>query len=123
MTRALVGAIRTLRSGDDRSWCQDFNAVHKELYKKRMTKSNFALKEGNCVLDDPEALDHIGNAEIINPTFRYYACRYLKRTTHKKPKTIRFNGSDGAVSLSTAHDFDQWYDFGFLAKSLKMEPV
>lgn len=119
---SLVKTIKSLRSDDPRSWCQDFNAVHRMLYKGKMTKSNFALVDGNCVLDDPDAQDAINNAELINPTFRYYACPKLKKITHARPKTIRFNASDGVVSVSTPHDPEQWYGFiNFLVKSIKME--
>ena len=124
-TDSLVKTIRILREDDRRSWCQDHNSMHRrELYKGKMTKFNFALAEGNCVLDDPEAQDAIQHATHINPTFKYYNCPKLKSITYDKPKTIRFNGSDGVVSTSIGHDFNAWYGFvEFLIKSLAIESV
>lgn len=118
----LVKTIRILRKDDSSSWCQDYNAVYgARLYKEKMTKSNFALVDGKCVLDDRDAIDAIKHATHISPVYKYYTCPKLEEITHNKPKAVRFNGFDGVVSTSTAHDLDSWHGFAtFLVKSLEL---
>lgn len=109
---SLVKIIKKLRNDDDRSWCDEYRGKHAGVkYQGKKTKSNFSLGEGNCVLDDSEAVDAINNSTSINPTYKFYKCPKLTRKTYDSPKTILFNGEGGTVSVSVAQDFDNWYRF------------
>jgi len=119
---SLVETIKKLRRDDPKSWCDEYRGKHDAIkYQGKKTKSNFSLGEGECVLDDQEAIDAINNATSINPTFKFYKCPKLTSKTYDAPKYILFNGGNGSVSVSVAQDFDNWYKFisGFLVEELQ----
>lgn len=119
---SLVETIKKLRSDDDDSWCDEYRGKHGAIkYQGKKTKSNFSLGEGNCVLDDSEAIDAISKSTSINPTYKFYKCPKLTPKTYDSPKTVLFNGENGTVSVSIAQDFDNWYKFitDFLVNELK----
>lgn len=121
-TESLVNTVKKLRKDDSNSWCEEYRGRHDGVkYQGKKTKSNFSLGEGNCVLDDAEAIDAIDHSTSISPVLKFYKCPKLNSTTYDLPKTILFNGKDGIVSVSVPQDFDDWYKFisEFLVKELK----
>lgn len=119
---SLVDTIRKLRKDDPQSWCDEYRGKHDAIkYQGKKTKSNFSLGEGECVLDDAEAIDAIDNSSSINPVFKFYKCSKLTPKRYDKPKYILFNGGNGSVSVSVGQDFDNWYKFitEFLVKELQ----
>jgi len=109
---SLVQTIKKLRKDDVKSWCDEYRGKHDAVkYQGRKTKSNFSLGEGECVLDDSEAIEAIDNSSSINPVFKFYKCPKLTSKNYDTPKYILFNGGNGSVSASVGQDFDNWYRF------------
>lgn len=121
-TDSIVNAIRILRNDDENSWCHDYRGKHSGTkYQGKKTTSDFSLGEGNCVLDDAEAIDAISVSTSINPTYKFYRCPKLNSKSYDSPKTISFNGEYGRISISTSPNFEIWYVFisKFLINELK----
>lgn len=119
---SLVETIKKLRLDDPKSWCDEYRGKHGAVkYQGKKTKSNFSLGEGNCVLDDTEAIGAISASTSINPTFKFYKCPKLNPLAYDSPKTMLFNGENGSVSVTVSQEFDNWYKFisEFLVKELK----
>lgn len=120
---SLVNIINKLKQDDPDSWCDEHNAYHGALkYQERKTKTNFSLGEGNCVLDDPEAQKEIDNATSISPKYRFTKCPKFNGISYDLPKTLRFNGMKGVVSISTKQNFENWHKFisNFLLQHLEL---
>lgn len=106
---SLVRIIGMLKEDDSDSWCDEHNAIHGALrFDDRKTKTNFSLGEGNCVLEDDEANREIANATSINPKYRFYKLPKMNIMLSPKPQTLKFNGTDGVISISRFQDFENW---------------
>lgn len=119
---SLVETIKKLRADDKKSWCDEYRGKHGAIkYQGKKTKSNFSLGEGNCVLDDDEAIGAIEESTSINPTFKFYKCPKLNHIAYDSPKTMLFNGERGSISITVSQEFDYWYNFisEFLVKKLQ----
>lgn len=119
---SLVKTIKKLRLDDTDSWCDEYRGKHGTIkYQGKKTKSNFSLGEGNCILDDTEAIGAISASSSISPTLKFYKCPKLTTKKYDSPKTMLFNGENGSVSVTVEQDFDNWYNFisEFLVDNLK----
>ncbi len=119
---SVINTIKILRKDDDNSWCNEYRGNHDvNKYQGKKTKSNFSLGEGNCVLDDPEAIKAINESSSISPTFKFFRCPKLNSKTYDTPKTITFNTKKGTIGISASQEFEYWYEFisNFIIKNIK----
>jgi hypothetical protein len=119
---SVIDIIKLLRKDDDDSWCNEYRGNHDVVkYEGKKTKSNFSLGEGNCVLDDSEAIQAINQSSSISPTFKFYRCPKLNSEAYDTPKTITFNTKKGTIGISMSQEFENWYNFisNFILKNLR----